>query len=419
LEKGTKEEESRKIIEETESRVYISNTPGDFAGVTSVNGKAVIEIAEAWVKENENFSFPDRADLADIMYTTGTTGKAKGVMVSHGALLATAENYETGFAMGKDTVLAVPGPLNHVNALRKLYLTVKCGSTIVILNGLLSMKAFFHALDTKEVNALCLPPASLRMIWHFSGEKLAEYADQIKFVECSTAPLSEEDKETLCRQLPGSRLYNNYGLSECGAMVMYDFHAYPGKPSGCVGRPVGNAHVILVDEDRKEIEATKAHPGLIANAGPINMLGYWHDPTLTKEVMADGYVYTNDLGYFDADGFLYLVGRKDDTINIGGRKVEPSEVEEVALKTGILEECICVPVPDPITENALELYVVLKAGEEFDEEKILGFLNQHLNAYQVPKKVAPIDAVPKNYVGKPDRKAFIEGRSTGKEKNNG
>ncbi len=416
LEKGLAPEKCAEIVAETEARVFLSNVAAELPDVMDLSAKKVEEAAQQAFREDAVFAFPVAEDSADIMYTTGTTGKAKGVEVTHRVLLATAENYLTGFEIKKDNVIAVPGPLNHVNALRKLYVSIVNGSTIVILNGLLSIKAFFHALDEQGVTSLCLPPASLRTIWHFSGDKLAEYADQIDFVECSTAPVTETDRETLRRQLPHSRLYNNYGLSECGAMVMYDFNRYPDKPQGCVGKPMVNSHVIIVDDNRREIRSSPEHRGIVANSGPINMKGYWRAPELTGEVMENGYVYTSDIGYFDDEGFLYIVGRQNDTINIGGRKVEPTEVEEQVLKMGTIEECICVPIPDDITEHALKVFVVMKAGESFDAEQIQGYLTRHLPSFEVPREVEPLDVIPKNYVGKPDRNAFADGIFIKKEK---
>ena len=222
----------------------------------------------------------------------------------------------------------------------------------------------------------------------------------------STAPVTESDKSTLRRQLPKSRLYNNYGLSECGAMVMYDFCAYPNKGAGCVGKPTVNSHVVIVDEQRNEIHSSKDHMGLIANSGPINMKGYWHSPEKTAEVKANGYIYTNDIGYFDEDGFLYVVGRQNDTINVGGLKVEPTEVEEAALLFPGVHECICVPEEDELTGTSLKLLVVMKAGERFDESGLRKFLSGKLAPYQVPKLYGEIDRVPRNFVGKPDRNAF-------------
>ncbi len=409
LEKGLSADQCAEIIGETGAKVFLANAPAGLDGVSDLSVKAVEDLARQYFSEEEEVSFPAPEDSADIMYTTGTTGKAKGVEVTHRVLLATAENYITGFELKPDNVIAVPGPMNHVNALRKLYMSIQNGSTILILNGLLSMKALFHALDEQGVTSLCLPPASLRTIWHFTGDRLAGYAEQIDFVECSTAPVTETDKATLRRQLPHSRLYNNYGLSECGAMVMYDFNRYPDQPLGCVGKPMVNSHVVIVDDERREILSSPEHRGIVANCGPINMKGYWNAPELTAQVMENGYVYTSDIGYLDEEGFLYVFGRKNDTINIGGRKVEPTDIEEKVLQIGSVEECICVPIPDDITENALKVFVVMKEGEVFDEEQIRAFLTQHLLPYQQPRAVEQIDRIPKNYVGKPDRNAFRDG----------
>ena len=411
LEKSIAADRAMEIIGETDAAVYISRDKLDGFQGRSINIRDVAELGKNYYSDAYRYEFPNAGDSADIMYTTGTTGKAKGVEVTHSALIATAQNYISGFRMpvGGGNVIAVPGPMNHVNPLRKLYTSIMSGNAIVILNGLISMNALFHALDTQGVNSLCLPPSFLRNIWQISGDKLAEYADQIDFVECSTAPVTESDKEVLRRQLPKSRLYNNYGLSECGAMVMYDFNEYPDKPAGCVGKPMVNSHVAIVDDDRNEIVSSAEHKGLVANRGPINMKGYWKSPELTARVKKDGWVYTNDIGYFDEEGFLYIVGRKNDTINIGGLKVEPTEVEEAALLFEGIHECICVPVPDEMTENALKLCVVMKEGYHFDKVKMIRHLQNYLSAYQVPKIYEEIDSVPRNFVGKPDRNAFING----------
>ena len=406
LEKSIPNDKALEIITETEAAVFISKDAFEDPNCKYINIKDVLRIADENFDAGYKFTFPKIEDSADIMYTTGTTGKAKGVEVTHHVLLATAENYIEGFELKDGNVIAVPGPMNHVNALRKLYMTVMSGNTIIILNGLLSLRAFFHALDDQGVTSLCLPPAALRTIWQTTGDKLAEYADQIDFVETSTAPVTESDKQTLRKQLPKSRLYNNYGLSECGAMVMYDFCKYPDKGNGCVGKPMVNSHVIIVDDNRQEIQSSKEHTGLVANKGEINMKGYFKAPEKTTEVKENGYIYTSDIGYFDEDGFLYVIGRINDTINVGGLKVEPTDVENAALLYEGIHECICVPVKDDVTGHALKLLVVMKKGYEFDAVDIKRHLNSVLMAYQVPQYYEQIDAVPRNFVGKPDRNAF-------------
>ena len=406
LEKSMADTKIADIVKETNAKAYISITDISGVDVKYVNVKEVEQLAERSYDEEWEYKLPRLKDSADIMYTTGTTGKAKGVEVTHSVLLATAENYITGFEIKENNIMAVPGPMNHVNPLRKLYMSVKNGSTVIILNGLMNMKAFFDALDNLGVTSLCLPPAFLRLIWQHSGDKLAEYADQIDFVETSTAPVTESDKDTLRRQLPKSRLYNNYGLSECGAMVMYDYNAHRDKGAGCVGKPMINSNVFIVDEEHNPIISSKDNMGLVANKSSINMKGYYNAPEITAQVLIDGVVYTNDIGYFDNEGFLYIVGRQNDTINIGGLKVEPTDVEEAALAIEGIRDCICTAIEDDITGKALKLYVVMKNGYELDSTSIIKYLSAKLESYQVPKLIETIKEVPRNYVGKPDRTAF-------------
>lgn len=408
LEKSLPADKTQEILHETEAKAYISREDLPDTEIAYVNLRELKKIAEEYFCDSWEWEFPSRQDSADIMYTTGTTGRAKGVEVTHDVLISTAENYISGFCMQKGNVMAVPGPMNHVNPLRKMYTSIMTGNTVVILDGMLSVKTFYEALDTYHVNSLCLPPALLRMLWKLSGEKLAEYADQIEFVECSTAPVTEADKEHLRRQLPKSRLYNNYGLSECGAMVMYDFNEFKEKGQGCVGKPMVNSHVVIVDDERKEIKSSKEQMGLIANSGSINMKGYWKHPEITAQVKQNGYVYTNDIGYFDEEGFLYVIGRQNDTINVGGLKVEPTEVEDAAGQYPGVFECICVPVDDPLTGKALKLIVVMEKGHAMDEAGLAAHLRKCLDPYKVPAIYEEADHIPRNYVGKPDRKAFIK-----------
>ena len=146
--------------------------------------------------------------------------------------------------------------------------------------------------------------------------------------------------------------------------------------------------------------------GLVANKSAINMKGYFNAPDITSQVLVDGIVYTNDIGYFDDDGFLFVMGRKNDTINVGGLKVEPTDIEDVALSMDGIVDCICTSVEDEITGKALKLYVVMREKEKFDAAVIIRYLSQKLESYQVPKKIEIIEKIPRNYVGKPDRNFF-------------
>mgnify|MGYP001062539222 FL=1 len=355
------------------------------------------------------WQFPEADDSADILFTTGTTGVSKGVELSHKALVATAENLIHGCGYQKDTVLIVPGPLNHANPIRKLFTTLVNGSTIYILNGMTNMKAFFAALNYPIGRiACCLTPSAIRTIFQLTRDEIGHYADQIDFIESATAPLPEPDKERLCELLPKTRLLNNYGSSEAASVCMYDYSKYPGR-TGCIGKAMPHSRIFIVNDNKEEIVSSKENMGLLACEGDVNMKGYINEPELKGEVLINGVVYTNDMGYIDEEGFVYIAGRKGDVINVGGLKVAPTEVEEAALAIDGIEDCICLPMDHPITGQALKLLVVMREGTEFVPKQFTVFLKTKLENHKIPIKYEQVEKIARTYNGKLDRKAYKKG----------
>ena len=352
------------------------------------------------------FEFPDTEDSADILFTTGTTGTSKGVELSHKALIATAENLIYGCGYKKDTFIIVPGPLNHANAIRKLFTTIVNGSTICLLNGMTDIQGFYRALDYPlGIKACCLPPAAIRTIFALTNDKIGTYYDKIDFIESASAPLPEADKLRLCRLLPQTGLYNNYGSSEAASVCMYDYGKYPDK-MGCVGKEMPNSHVIIVDENRKEIKSDKEHMGLLACIGDVNMKGYVNDSEMTEEILVDGIVYTNDIGYTDNEGFIYILGRKGDVINVGGVKVSPNEVEEVALAFEGIDDCVCIAKEDKIMGQSLKLLVVMHQGYTMDAGQISEFIGLQMEPVKVPRFFEQVERIERTYNGKINRKFY-------------
>ncbi len=412
LEKNTSNEMIIKVAGELQARYILSeevceDSDADFKFIQKGD---VVAIAKEYSEEvdPERIVYPELDDSADILFTTGTTGASKGVELSHKALVATAENLIYGCGYKPDTVIIVPGPLNHANAIRKLFTTLVNGSTIYLLDGMLNIKNFYNALDyEKGTIACCLPPSAIRTLFQLTGDKLGEYSERIDFIESATSPLPEPDKIRLCRLLPTTRLYNNYGSSESASVCMYDYNANPGKV-GCIGKAMPNSEVLIVDDEKNVIVSSAGHTGLIACKGDVNMKGYVNAPELTREVLQNGIVYTNDMGYIDDEGFVYIVGRQGDVINVGGLKVAPTEVEEAALAYDGVDDCICLGIDDEITGKALKLLVVMHDGIELDPRKLRLFLSSKLDAHKVPKFFEVVDHIKKTYNGKLDRKAYMK-----------
>lgn len=407
LEKNISVEGIADVINKVSAKMVICDDASitEYCDIIYINASDVLE--KAANTRSLELSFPVENDSADILFTTGTTGSSKGVELSHRALIATAENLIYGCEYKKDTVIIVPGPLNHANAIRKLFTTLVNGSTIYLLNGMTNLKAFFDALNYPYGTiSCCLPPSAIRTIFQLTQNELGKYADRIDFIESATAPLPEPDKEHLCELLPNTRLYNNYGSSESASVCMYNYNIHRGK-TGCVGKAMPNSKIVIVNDNREIIQSSKSNMGLLACMGDVNMKGYINEPELSKEVLVDGVLYTNDIGYIDEEGFVYVSGRKGDVINVGGFKVAPTEVESAALSYDGIEDCICLPIEHPITGQALKLLVVLGEGKEFSPKQISDYLKTKLESYKVPTKYEQVEKVERTYNGKLNRKAYF------------
>ena len=331
---------------------------------------------------------------ADILYTTGTTGKSKGVMISHKTIIADAENLIAGQGFQHDLGFIVNGPLNHIGSLSKIYPVMMLGATLIIIEGMKDVDMFFKALSLPFPRmATFLVPASIRILVQFSSERLSSYQDKIDFIETGGAPITQVDMEDLCRLLPNSRLYNTYASTETGIISTHNYNG--GKCiAGCLGKPMRHSNIIITED------------GHVACQGKTLMSGYVGDMELTNSVLKNDTVYTQDIGFLDEDGMLRLSGRMGDVINVGGFKVAPTEVENVAMELPEIIDCVCVASSHPVVGTALKLLVVLEEGTRIDKRRIARHIKSKLESYKVPLAYEQTDAVHRTYNGKIDRKYY-------------
>lgn len=406
LEKNSAADRVREIIGDVCAVLYVGKAP-----VSDALPFFPIEDAGKFpeMKNNspEAVTFPAAEDTAEILFSTGTTGKSKGIVLSHRNDTALAENVICGVEMKKDNVELIPMPLSHSHGLRRTYGNLVNGSSAVFIDGVTLLKKVFNMMDEYQVTSMDLSPSSLSIIFKLSKDRLGDYKDQIDYIQLGSAPLPEEDKIHLSRILPHTRLYNFYGSTEAGCSCLLDFNSMSGKP-GCIGRPAKNAHFIVVDENRNEIPATRENPGFLASSGAINMKEYWKAPELTAEAMENGYIYTKDLGFIDEDGLIYMLGRKDDVINYGGIKISPEEIESIVGNHPDIADCACIPVDDPLTGQAPKLFIVLKEGAVYENRTFKQFLAQSLDANKQPKFIEEISEIPRTYNGKIQRNKLRE-----------
>lgn len=333
-------------------------------------------------------------DTADVLYTTGTTGDAKGVMVSHRAIVANGDNLIASQGFHRDVAFVIAGPLNHIGSLSKIFPVVMTGGTLVILQGMKDLDAFFSAFSLPFTRfATFLVPANLRILLQFSADRLQALADRIEFIETGAAPMAETDMQALCHTLPHTRLYNTYASTETGIIATHCY-SHDGCIAGCLGRTMPHSRLFITPE------------GTIACQGDTLMSGYVDNPQRTAEILRDNTLFTNDLGRIDGEGRLHLQGRDDDVINVGGFKVSPVEVEDAALSHPMVKDCVCTAVSHPVTGLALRLLVVLNPGYELRKRDLARHLQSRLEPYKIPLLYEAVTHVERTFNGKLNRKYY-------------
>ncbi|MBE6038982.1 MAG: acyl--CoA ligase [Anaerofustis stercorihominis] len=360
---------------------------------------------ELFAMSCDNWEFPTSDMLQEILFTTGTTGKSKGVMITHYAQMNMCVSQNKTLNYSKDNMWLIPTPMNHAAGLRKTHMSMERGSSVVLIKGFTNLKLFFDAMREYKVTSIYLPPAGVHYILQLASKELAKYNDQLDFLYSSSSALPGGDKEKLIDTLPDVRKFDAYGGSEVGAVCYIDYNAHRGD-ARCMGKPNEGAEVYIVDEHYNRIDATEDEPGIIAIKSNTVTAGYWNEPVLTANTIQNGVIYMSDLGYIDDEGYLYLVGRRDDVINIGGLKIAPTEVEDVALRHPTVDECVLISYEDKFKGKTLKMLVKLNEGYELDVEGLISHLEENLEAYKVPKAIETIDEIPRTFNGKIDRKKF-------------
>lgn len=337
---------------------------------------------------------------ADVLFTTGTTGKPKGVMISHRAIMANAQNLALAQQYSAGLTFIIAGPLNHIGSLSKIYPTLLVGASLHIVDGLRDVNALFAAIDDAPAKvATFLVPASVAMLLRFAKKQLAAAAHKIDFIETGAAPIPLANMTALCQTLPHSRLYNTYASTETGIIATFNFNSGECL-QGCLGEPMRNSAIEISPE------------GKVVCSGSTIMTGYLDDDHATSQVLADGKIHTSDLGFIDPRGRLRLSGRADDVINVAGLKVSPAEVEEAALTMEQITDCVCVAVEHPLSGMSLKLLYV--ADSDLDKRAIALHLKARLESYKVPMLYQRVERVHRTFNGKIDRKKYTPQKPGGR-----
>jgi len=342
-------------------------------------------------------TFPRPDELADMLFTTGSTGEPKGVMLSHRAILAAARNINLFIGNRHDDVEVVPLPLSHSFGLGRMRCNLLAGGTLVLVGGFSFPGVLFKAIEENAATGLASAPAGLEILLKVGGDRLARYARQLRYVEIGSAPMAETSRLRLMHLLPATRICMHYGLTEASRCAFIEFHADSAHLDS-IGRPSPNVDLAIWDDRGNEVAA--GITGRIMVKGAMASEGYWNNAAATEAAFFGEWLYTGDYGHRDGDGYFYLDAREKELINVGGRKVSPNEVEAEIQKFEGIDACACIGIADPAGITGETVWACLVTSRGIDEAALVEALRQTLEPYKVPTNFLYIEAIPKTESGK-------------------
>ena len=350
------------------------------------------------------------SDVATILYTAGTTGKPKGVMLTHKNLVTnTQAGIDCLHILSKDVNLGIL-PMFHTYAwTANALVSMSLGSKLVIAPAIAPPKPWLNLMAKNKVTLFSAVPQVYSVLAKsakgFKGLILRYwYFRKVRLAVSGAAPLNPATAEAFKRAF-GLRIFEGYGLTETSPVIAIN---PPDKPKhGSVGRPIGGAEVKIVDDEERVLPIRQE--GEICVRGDCVMKGYYNLPDATKETFTkDGWFKTGDIGIIDEEGYLFIRDRKKDMIIIKGLKVFSAQVEASLAEHPAIEESAVVGIPDEHGDETIKAFIVLRAGSKEDKASLMKYCREKFDSYKRPRDIEIVDALPKNSLQKVLKRSLRE-----------
>jgi acyl-CoA synthetase (AMP-forming)/AMP-acid ligase II len=327
--------------------------------------------------------------LAGLFYTGGTTGKSKGVMLSHNNFAWNAMNVIAGMYHDQNTTYIHSGPMFHLADGAQNFGVTACGGRHVVIPRFDVTECLQTMQQEKVTHAVCLPTI-LNMLANHPRAREFDLAS-LKYIHYGGSPMPEGVLRKALEVFPNCQFIHTYGMTESAAVLTllpprYTTldGPYAGRLKSC-GQAAHTAELKIVDENRQEVP--RGTVGEVAGKGPMIMLGYWNKPEETAAVLHDGWYYSGDAGYMDDEGFIFIVDRLKDMIISGGENVYSAEVENaISLMPGVAEVAV-IGIPDPKWGDRVHAIIVPRAGANLTAEAVIAHCRTQIAGYKCPRSV--------------------------------
>jgi len=352
-------------------------------------------------------------DVAAILYTSGSTGQPKGVVLSHRNMVVGAKSVASYLDNDANDVLLAALPLSFDAGFSQLTTAFHAGARVVLLNYLLPKDVVNAVAEHRVTGLTAVPPLWIQLTqvtWP------AQAAAAVRYFANTGGRMPHETLKALRSLMPKAKPFLMYGLTEAFRATYLPPEEVDRRPDS-IGKAIPNAEILVLRSDGTPCDDDE--PGELVQRGALVAQGYWNDAERTAErfrplpgrepglMLPELAVFSGDTVRRDAEGFLYFIGRRDEMIKSSGYRISPSEVEEVLYATQLVGECVAFGVPHPTLGESVIVVASPRAGEAVDEARILALCRQRLPAYMLPARIgARSGPLPRNANGKIDRKSI-------------
>ena len=356
----------------------------------------IFDIEEILLKHNNKEIESSLNKFAYLIYTSGTTAEPKGVTVSHLMIEFTTKNIVKVLGYSNSDTDLLPLPLNHSFGLGCIHTSLYVGSTLVLLKNASNLEEILESLKKYKITTLAAIPATLTKILNFENKKLKDYFSEIRLIVTNSTAIPKKTVIQFKEILKKGNLATYYGLTEASRSTFMVFDKNNQREKS-VGKCSPNVEIKIVNKEENNLKL-----GDIFIKGENVIKKYWNNVEADKNIF-ENWLKTGDTGYFDNEGYLFLKGRSDEIINVGGEKVMPIEIEQTIKNIPGVEDAVAFGVEHEIFGQTIKLNIIKSKNSDIDKVQILSYCIKNLERFKIPSKIDFVEKIPKTDYGKVKR----------------
>jgi len=384
-------------IESAESEIIIcpDNSKINIKSIDS-NKISIFEFSEIISKTGKSNKNHKMNQIAYLIYTSGTTAEPKGVPITHDMIDFTTKNIIKVLNYLNSDVDVLPLPLYHSFGLGCLHTSIYVGSTLILLKNSNNLENILDSLEKFKATTLAVVPATLTKILNIKNTSLNNYFSNIRLIITNSTSIPKNTVIEFKKILEKGNLATYYGLTEASRSTFMIFHENTHREES-VGKPAPEVEIEIRNPDENFSKL-----GEIWISGKNVIKNYWNNQIADQNVK-EGWINTGDLGYFDDEDYLFLKGRNDDIINVGGEKIIPLEIEETIKQISGIKDVVAFGINHEIFGQTIKVNILKEKKSDLDKSKILTYCMKNLEKFKIPSKIEFVDEIPKNEYGKVKR----------------